>query len=144
MTGKYVCVHCGRERGNGCGCVSPFADNAVLAAMRDDVAQENAMKSVIAMMQRMTDNMLLFGDSLRDEGQIVPGITDWLPGDRIPRPNLAIVNPRHRKQFELTAIPFIESHHVPEDMVYLVEQTIPWSQMPIYNLKWPDNESDGE
>ena len=26
MTSNYVCVHCGRERGNGCGCVSPFDD----------------------------------------------------------------------------------------------------------------------
>ena len=26
MGGKYVCVHCMKERGNGCRCVSPFDD----------------------------------------------------------------------------------------------------------------------
>ncbi len=125
MPGKYLCVHCGRERGNGCGCVSPFADNAVLAAMRDDVAQENAMKSVIAMMQRMTDNIFAFGDSLRDSGQNVPGITDWLPGhNRIPRPDMVFINPLDREKFEPYDIPVTEWHHVPKGTAYLVEDDV--------------------
>ena len=69
-----------KARENGCRCVSPFADNNVLADMRHEQIQEETLKGVIAMMQRMTDNMLTLGDILRDDGQTVPGITDWLPG----------------------------------------------------------------
>lgn len=149
-----VCVHCMKERGAGCRCVSPFADNAVLAGMRDDLAQESALKSVIAMMQRMTDNMLLFGDRLSDDGQTVPGITEWLPGDRFPRPNMAIVSPKYSDSFQSSDIQVLTSHHVPEDMVYLVEQPAHWigSRCSGINIQDDDgkrhyppvDESDGE
>ena len=137
----YKCVHCGRERGNGCRCVSPFADNDILAAMRDELAQENSMKSIIAMMQRSVDNMLLFGDSLRDSGQTVPGITDWLPGHGpIPRPDMVIINPRDREKFEPYNIPVTEWHFVPEDTVFLVEQPIFWTKTRLSNIRLSKDE----
>ena len=140
MSGKYLCVHCRQEQ---CGCVNPFADNAVLAAMRDDLAQENSMKSIIGMMRRLTDNILFLGDSIRYSGQIVPGITDWLPGHgRIPSPDMVIANPTHSARLGEYDIPFVVSPHVPEDVMYLVEQPTHWIGSRYSRIKSQDDDAE--
>ena len=59
----YVCVHCMKERGNGCRCVSPFADNAVLAAMRDDREFCDALDRIRLRIAGITDSMFLLEDA---------------------------------------------------------------------------------
>lgn len=140
MAGKYICVHCKREL---CQCASPFADNPVLIAMRGEVRQEATLNQIIIMMQRITDNILWYGDTLRDSGQNVPGITDWLPGDRIPQPDTVLVNPVYHKKLGPYNLPIVESHLVPEGMVYLIEHPARWIPTKI-RLHGLENEGDDE
>ena len=61
MNRKYVCVHCMKERGNGCRCVSPFADNEILADMRRERKFE-MLNRMLPGFTKMIDSMIISGD----------------------------------------------------------------------------------
>ena len=65
---RYICVHCLLEKNipGGCLCVSPFADNAVLADMRRQDELDEYMNRLGASVLVVGEAMMLLGDACRD------------------------------------------------------------------------------